>query len=95
MKITREIVEYSAALSRLKLDEAETEEMIKQMGDIVNYMDVLSTLDTDSVEPLSHVFNINNVMREDVVLPSHDREELLSNAPQRNEECFVVPKTVE
>lgn len=95
MTITKEIVEYAAALSRLKMDESETEEMQKQMGAIVDYMDILNQLDTDGVEPLSHVFNISNVMREDVVLPSHDREELLSNAPERNEECFVVPKTVE
>lgn len=95
MTITKEIVEYAAALSRLKMDESETEEMQKQMSAIVDYMDVLNKLDTENVEPLSHVFSINNVMRDDEVVPSHDREALLSNAPDRNEECFVVPKTVE
>lgn len=95
MTITKEIVEYAAALSRLKLDDAETEDMQKQMSAIVDYMDVLNKLDTENVEPLSHVFSISNVMREDEVVPSYDREALLSNAPERNEECFVVPKTVE
>ncbi|MCQ2465662.1 MAG: Asp-tRNA(Asn)/Glu-tRNA(Gln) amidotransferase subunit GatC [Oscillospiraceae bacterium] len=95
MTITKEIVEYAAALSRLKLDDAETEDMQKQMSAIVDYMDVLNKLDTENVEPLSHVFSISNVMREDEVVPSYDREALLDNAPERNEECFVVPKTVE
>ena len=95
MTITKEIVEYAAALSRLKLDDAETEDMQKQMSAIDDYMDVLNKLDTENVEPLSHVFSISNVMREDEVVPSYDREALLDNAPERNEECFVVPKTVE
>lgn len=95
MTITKEIVEYAAALSRLKMDESETEEMQKQMGAIVDYMDILNQLDTENEEPLSHVFSITNVTREDEVVPSSDREEILKNAPDRNDECFVVPKTVE
>lgn len=95
MTITKEIVEYAASLSRLKMNESETEEMQKQMSAIVDYMDILNQLDTDGVEPLSHVFSISNVMRDDEVQPSYDREEILKNAPDRNEESFVVPKTVE
>ncbi len=95
MTITKDIVRYAAALSRIKLDDAETEEMQKQMGAIVDYMDILNRLDTDSVEPLSHVFSITNVMREDEVMPSSDRSEILKNAPEKTEENFIVPKTVE
>lgn len=95
MQITKELVEYVAELSRIKLDEASTEKMQKELGAIVDYMEVLNKLPTDGVEPLSHVFGITNVMREDTVKESYDRDEILKNAPERTEETFVVPKTVE
>lgn len=58
-------------------------------------MDTLNTLDTSGVEPLSHVFPVKNVLREDEVRPSMDRGELLKNAPAADDEAFLVPKTVE
>ena len=95
MLITKELVEYVAQLSRIKLDEQQTEKMEKELGAIVEYMEVLNKLDTDGVEPLSHVFNITNVMREDNVVESYDRAEILKTAPDHTDETFVVPKTVE
>ena len=95
MQVTKELVGYVAELSRIKLDEAQTEKMQNELGAVIDYMDVLNRLDTDGVEPLSHVFNITNVMREDDVKPSYDRELLLSNAPERTDETVIVPKTVE
>lgn len=95
MQITRELVEYVAELSRIKLDEQSAEKMEKELGAIVEYMDVLNKLDTDGVEPLSHVFNITNVMREDEVVESYDRADILKNAPEHTDETVVVPKTVE
>lgn len=95
MQITKELVEYVAELSRIKLDAASTEKMQKELGAIVDYMEILNQLDTKSVEPLSHVFNITNVMREDEVRPSYAREDILSNAPEHTDETFIVPKTVE
>ncbi|MBP0974755.1 MAG: Asp-tRNA(Asn)/Glu-tRNA(Gln) amidotransferase subunit GatC [Oscillospiraceae bacterium] len=95
MQITKELVSYVAQLSRIKLDDSETEEMQKQMGAIVDYMDIINQLDTDAIEPLSHIFSITNVMRDAVTAPSYDREEILKNAPEHTAEAFVVPKTVE
>lgn len=95
MQITKELVEYVAELSRIKLDEASTEKMQKELGAIVDYMEILNQLDTENVEPLSHVFNITNVMREDEVTASYDREDILRNAPEHTDETFIVPKTVE
>lgn len=95
MLITKELVEYVAELSRIKLDEQSAEKMEKELGAIVEYMDVLNKLDTENQEPLSHVFNITNVMREDEVKESYDRAEILKNAPESTDETFVVPKTVE
>lgn len=95
MLITKELVEYVAELSRIKLDEQSCDKMEKELGAIVEYMEVLNKLDTEGVEPLSHVFNITNVMREDEVKESYDRAEILKNAPESTDETFVVPKTVE
>ena len=95
MQITKELVEYVAELSRIKLDERSTEKMQKELGAIVDYMEILNQLDTENVEPLSHVFSITNVMREDDVKPSYDRADILQNAPEHTDDTFIVPKTVE
>lgn len=95
MKITEEMVDYVSVLSRLKLPEADRGAMAADLERIVSYMDVLNTLDTDNVEPLSHVFPVKNVMRPDQVAPSWSRADLLRNAPGHDEEAFLVPKAVE
>ena len=95
MKITKELVEYVATLSKIKVDDAFKEKMEKELGAVIDYMEILNKVDTDGVEPLSHVFSINNVLRKDEVLPSHNREELIKNAPERGETTFIVPKAVE
>lgn len=95
MQVTKELVEYVANLSRIRLDEKQTEKMINELGAIVDYMDILNQIDTENVEPLSHVFSITNVMRDDEVKESYARDELLKNAPDHTDETFVVPKTVD
>ena len=67
----------------------------KDMESMLDYVDKLNELDTDGVEPMSHVFPVNNVFREDIVTNGDDREEILANAPERKDGAFVVPKTVE
>ncbi len=95
MKITEELVDYVCVLSRLKLDDAERAVMAGELEQIVSYMDVLATVDTSGVEPMSHVLPVSNVLRPDVVEPSADREALLRGAPKRDKETFLVPKAVE
>ncbi|WP_291257690.1 Asp-tRNA(Asn)/Glu-tRNA(Gln) amidotransferase subunit GatC [Flavonifractor sp.] len=95
MKITEELVDYVSELSRLKLPEGEKAAMAAELEKIVDYMDVLSGLDTTGVEPLSHVFPVKNVLRADEVQPSCDRDALLSGAPASDGEAFLVPRAVE
>jgi len=95
MQISRDDVSYIAQLSKLKLNESQAEKMQQDLGEILEYMDILKQVDTDGMEPLSHIFPINNVFREDVVCASYDRAELLSNAPVHTESTVIVPKTVE
>ncbi len=89
------MVDYVSLLSRLKLPEEEKKRMTAELQTIVAYMDVLNSLDTSGVEPMSHVFPVKNVLRADEVQPSFDRAELLKNAPGGDGEAFLVPKTVE
>lgn len=95
MKITKEMVEYVANLARLNLTEQEKERLTEDMADILAYVDKLNELDTSGVEPTSHVIPIYNVLREDVVKESYDREIILENAPSKEDGCFKVPKVVE
>ena len=95
MKITTEMVDYISELSRLKLPQEEKERMTVELERIIAYMDTLNALDTSGVEPMSHVFPVKNVLREDEEAPSFDRSELLKNAPASDGEAFLVPKTVE
>lgn len=95
MEITKELVEYVSNLSNIRLDEATSTKMENELGEIIKYMDVLNEVNTDGVEPMSHVFSIKNVLREDEIKESYDRDLILKNAPERTNEAFVVPKIVE
>ena len=95
MKITTELIDHISQLSRLRLPEEEKTKMAGDLEGILAYMDTLNALDTSGVEPLSHVFPVKNVLREDEVQPSMDRGELLKNALAADDEAFLVPKTVE
>ena len=93
--ISDETIEYVGILAKLDLSEAEKEEAKRDMGRMLDYIDQLNELDTDDVEPMSHVFPVQNVFREDVVTNGDDRDAILANAPEKREGTFVVPKTIE
>ena len=63
------------------------------MGRMLDYIDRLGELDTSDVEPVSHVFPVHNVFREDVVTNGDMREQMLSNAPKQKDGMFVAPRT--
>ena len=91
--ISDETIEYVGILAKLELSEEEKEQEKKDMANMLDYIDTLNELDTSGVEPMSHVFPVNNVFREDVVTNEDDREEILANAPEAKDGAFVVPKT--
>lgn len=93
--ISDETIEYVGILAKLELSEEEKEQAKKDMGSMLDYIDKLNELDTSSVEPMSHVFPVHNVFRDDVVVNGDDRENILKNAPDQKDGSFEVPKTVE
>ena len=94
-KISDETIEYVGILAKLDLSDEEKEAAKKDMGRMLDYIDMLNQLDTQGVEPMSHVFPVHNVFREDVVTNGDDRENMLANAPEQRDGAFVVPRTVE
>ena len=88
--ISDETIEYVGILAKLELNEEEKEQAKKDMGAMLDYID---KFDTEGVEPMSHVFPVHNVFREDEVTNGDDRENMLKNAPQKKEGTYMVPKT--
>mgnify|MGYP001044474015 CR=1 FL=1 len=93
--ISDETIEYVGILAKLELSGEERERAKEDMANMLDYIDLLNELDTAGVEPMSHVFPVNNVFREDVVENGNDRENMLANAPEQKDGCYKVPKTVE
>ena len=94
-KITIAEVEHVANLARLVFDEEEKEKLAQQLAGILDYIEQLNELDTESVEPTSHAIPVKNVARPDVVSPSLTQDEALANAPSNVDGLFEVPKIVE
>ena len=93
--ISDETIEYVGILAKLELSAEEKEEAKADMGRMLDYIDKLNELDTSGVEPMSHVFPVQNVFREDVVTNEDDSENMLKNAPAERDNMYEVPKTVE
>ena len=91
--ISDETIDYVGILAKLELSDEEKKNAKKDMESMLDYIDKLNELDTTGVEPMSHVFPVNNVFREDVVTNGDDRENILKNAPEEQDGMFNVPKT--
>jgi len=91
MALTRQDVEKVSLLARLRLSPEELERMTEQMGQIVAYVESLSELDTDNVEPMAHALDVANVFAADELRPSLDRAAALANAPHHDCEFYLVP----
>ena len=95
MAVTIKDVEHIAKLAKLEFNEDEKAKFTEQFNEILAFMEKLNELDTSKVEPLSHVIELRNVFREDVVKPSLPTEEALKNAPAKTEKFFKVPKVID
>lgn len=91
--ISDETIDYVGILAKLELSDEEKEQAKKDLAEMLDYIDELGELDTTGVEPMSHVFPVNNVFREDEVVNGDDSENILKNAPGEKDNMFLVPKT--
>jgi aspartyl-tRNA(Asn)/glutamyl-tRNA(Gln) amidotransferase subunit C len=91
MPISRGEVEKVSLLARLSLSAEELDRMTGQIGDILGYVDLLSELDTEGVEPMAHALDVANAFRDDAVQPSLGLEAALQNAPHHDGQCYLVP----
>jgi len=94
-KITAADVQYVADLAQLTLDDEAKERLVGELSAILGHMDKLNELDTSDVEPMMHVLEMTNVLREDEVAASLDRDTALMNAPKSDGEYFLVPKILD
>jgi aspartyl-tRNA(Asn)/glutamyl-tRNA(Gln) amidotransferase subunit C len=94
MSIDKETLHKVAHLARLNIKPEEEEKLQQDMGEILDWVDQLREVDTTGVAPLTHMTEETNVLREDVVEPSIDKDKVLKNAPQTDGDHFQVPKVL-
>ena len=95
MKIDKNTINKIARLSRIKLDDKESEDYIKDLNYILDWVEQLNEVNTENVEPLSNISSSILPKREDVAKDANSSDEILKNAPDKPERFFTVPKVVE
>jgi aspartyl-tRNA(Asn)/glutamyl-tRNA(Gln) amidotransferase subunit C len=95
MEVNDELIENLSNLSRLHFDDAEKEEIKKDLQRMITFVEKLNELDTEGVEPLIHMSETMNFLREDILQGSIGREEALKNAPSTDGIYFKVPKVID
>jgi aspartyl-tRNA(Asn)/glutamyl-tRNA(Gln) amidotransferase subunit C len=95
MKLSREEVLHIARLARVSLTEDEITRMSGQLSNLLEHFQVLQQVDTEGVPPTAQSIDLRSVMRDDVVLPSLSPDDVLSNAPRREDDYFRVRAVLE
>ncbi|MFD1850758.1 Asp-tRNA(Asn)/Glu-tRNA(Gln) amidotransferase subunit GatC [Oceanobacillus bengalensis] len=93
--ISKEQVKHVAHLARLAVTDEEVEKLTEELGAIIQYAEQLNELDTENVEPTTHVLDLKNVMRKDESKEWITQEEALKNAPDKKDGQFRVPSILE
>jgi aspartyl-tRNA(Asn)/glutamyl-tRNA(Gln) amidotransferase subunit C len=93
--ITTEGVSYVANLARLEFDDEEVQHFTEQLTRILDYIGKLNELETDDVQPTSHIHPLQNITKPDVVKTSLPRDAVLANAPEAEEGYFGVPRVID
>ncbi len=94
MKLTVDDVRHVAHLARLEIAEADLEQFVSELGDILAYVDKLNEVTTADIEPMAQAVSLVNVLRDDAPRPS-DASRSLANAPAVSDDMFEVPKVIE
>ncbi len=94
MKIDNETVDKISHLARLEYENEAKEEIIKDMNNMLSFVEKLNELDTSNIEPLIYMSEEVNVIREDEIEHDISQDEALKNAPQHDSDYFKVPKVI-
>jgi len=94
MTISKEDIIHVANLARLEVSDADIETFADQLGEVLEYVNTLNQVDTQGVPQTSHAISLTNAFREDVESGHLDRDKALSNAPEKEDGSFLVPKVV-
>ena len=94
MTVNKDTLNYLAKLAKLDLEEAEKEQLLNDLNNILTFVEQLKDFDTTNVEPLIFINESDNVLREDEVIQTTTQAEALKNAPMKNENYFLVPKVI-
>lgn len=94
MNVDKETLHKVAHLARLNIKPEEEAKLLSDMSDILSWVEKLKEVDTDQVEPLTHMTREVNVMRADEAQKTIERADALKNAPKKDEQFFKVPKVL-
>ena len=95
MGVTIKEIRKIEKLSKLEFKDEEIEKFTSQMNEILDYMQQLNEINTDNLEPLYHVIEPGNVLRDDEVKPSYPLEDMLKNTPIKSDGFIIVPRVIE
>ena len=95
MKIDKESLKKIAHLARLQIKPEEETTLLSSMDSVLSWMEQLNEIDTEGVEPLTHILDEANIWRQDISNNTLSRQEALSNAPSKNDTYIMVPKVIE
>ena len=95
MTVSSQQVRHIAKLARIGMTDAEIEALVPELNNILGWVEQLSEVDTDGVEPLATVIDQKLRLRDDVIIEGNIRDEILANAPDAQHGFFAVPKVIE
>ncbi|MBU1121103.1 MAG: Asp-tRNA(Asn)/Glu-tRNA(Gln) amidotransferase subunit GatC [Candidatus Omnitrophota bacterium] len=91
----KKLIEYVANLARVNITEKEADALGQQLEHILEYIDKLKEVNVDGVEPMRGLHLETNIFRQDEVVPFNNREDILINAPSREDGYFKIPQVIE
>jgi aspartyl-tRNA(Asn)/glutamyl-tRNA(Gln) amidotransferase subunit C len=95
MSVSPDKVRHIARLARIAMSDEEVERLLPELNNILGWVEQLSEVDTDGIEPLTAVIDQKLRLRDDVVTEGNIRDEILANAPEAQHGFFAVPKVIE
>jgi len=95
MKINKQVLKKLASLSKINFSSEEEGKMLEDFNKMVQFINTLDEVDTTGVEPLTHIHENSNILREDKVDNMLSKADMLNNAPKSNSDYIKVPKVLD